>query len=184
MLGKSSFATGTGLLAVMALLAGSAPAADQSCKLVGDATAKYLAIPTHVYTTEDGAYAGGKTRNVETIYLIDKAYVQVNGRWRESPVSPKVMLNQMNKARADADAAAGSHSTCRMVRDEAINGEAATLYISHTDTEDLKADSQIWISKSRGLPLKLEETSDTGAGKNHRVSRFEYTNVQPPPGIR
>jgi hypothetical protein len=172
-----------GLVAAIALLAGSAPAADWACdQSVSDATRKYLTVPTHIYTTEDGASTGGKSRNVETIYLIDKAYVQVNGRWRESPVSPKVMLDKMKQARADADK--DVHSTCQMVREEGINGEAATLYSSHTETKDLKADTQIWISKSRGLPLKMEQTSDAGAGKNHRVSRYEYTNVQPPPGIR
>jgi hypothetical protein len=174
-----------GFVAAVAVMAGSALAADPSCKSLGDVTTKYLTVPTHVYTTEDGAYTGGKPRNVETIYLIDKAYVQVNGKWRESPITPKMMLKNMKEARADADKdVKDSHSTCQMVRDEAINGEAATLYSSHTETKELKADSQIWISKSRGLPLKMEETSDTGAGKNHRVSRFEYTNVQPPPGVR
>jgi hypothetical protein len=177
------FATGIRLVAAIALLAVSALAADLACsKSVSDATTKYLTVPTHIYTTEDGAYTGGKSRNVESIYLIDKAYVQVNGRWRESPVSPKMMLNKMKEAHADADK--DTHSTCQMVREEAINGEAATLYSSHTETKDMKADSQIWISKSRGLPLKMEQTSGTGAGKNHRVSRFQYTNVQPPSGAR
>lgn len=169
-------------LTVIALLAGSALAADTSCKSVSDATTKYLTIPTHIYTTEDGAYTGGKSRSVESIYLIDKAYVQINGRWRESPMTPKMMLDKMKGERADADK--DIHSTCQLVREEVINGEAATLYSSHIETKDMKADSQIWISKSRGLPLKMEQTSDTGAGKNRRVSRYEYTNVQPPPGVR
>jgi hypothetical protein len=177
-------ATGTGFVAAMALLTGSAFAADPSCQLVAGATKKYLTIPTHIYTTETGSYTGGKPRNSESIYLIDKTYVQVNGRWRVSPVTPKMMLDDMKEAWAEADS--NSHSTCQMVRDEAINGEAATLYSSHTETKDLKADSQIWISKSRGLPLKMEQSADTGgaAGKSHRVSRFEYTNVQAPPGVQ
>jgi hypothetical protein len=101
-----------------------------------------------------------------------------------SPVTPKMMLEDMKEARADADT--NSHSTCQMVRDEAINGEAATLYSSQTETNDIKTDSQVWISKSRGLPLKMEQDADAGgaAGKSHRVSRFEYTNVQAPPGVR
>jgi hypothetical protein len=178
------FATGTGFVAAITLLTGSAFAADPSCKLVTDATTKYLTIPTHIYTTETGSYTGGKSRNIETIYLIDKSYVQVSGRWRVSPVTPKMMLDDLKEARAGADT--NSHSTCQMVRDEVINGEAATLYSSHTETKDIKADSQIWISKSRGLPLKMEQNADTegAAGKSHRVSRFEYANVQAPPGVR
>ena len=178
------FATGTGFVAAIALLTGSAFAADPSCKLVTGAITKYLTIPTRISTTETGSYTSGKPRNSETIYLIDKTYVQVNGRWRVSPVTPKMMLEDMKEARSDVDS--NFHSTCQMVRDEAINGEAATLYSSHTETKDIKTDSQIWISKSRGLPLKMEKNADTGgtAGKSHRISRFEYTNVQAPPGVR
>lgn len=180
------FAPGIRLFAASALLAGSALAADPTCKLVADATTKYLAIPTHIYTTEAGAMTGGKPRNIESIYLIDKTYTLIDGRWRVSPVTPKMLLEDMKKACENPDTNTNTHATCRMVRDEAINGEAATLYNSHTETPDMKADTQIWISKSRGLPLKLEQTADVGgvAGKSHRVSRYEYTNVQAPPGVR
>lgn len=178
----SPFATAIGLVAAITLLTGPALAADPSCKLVADAATKYLTIRTHIYTTENGPSTGGKPRNVETIYLIDKTYVQINGRWRVSPVTPKMMLDNLKEARAEADS--NSHSTCQMVREEAVDGAAATLYSSHTENQNMKADSQIWISKSSGLPLKMEETADTGAGKNHRVSRFEYTNVQAPTGVR
>lgn len=176
----SPFATGIRLVAAIALFAGSALSADPSCKVVADATTKYLTIPTHIYSTETAIYTGGKPRNSETIYLIDKTYVQINGRWRVSPATPKMMLANLQEARADANS--NSHSICQMVRDEVINGEAATLYSSHTETQDTKTDSQIWISKSRGLPLKMEQTAGTGAGKNHRVSRYEYANVQAPRG--
>ena len=118
----SPFATGIRLVVAIALLAGSALAADSACnKSVGDAATKYLTVSTHIYTTEDGAYTGGKSRNVEIIYLTDKAYVQVNGRWLESPVSPKMMLNKMKEAHADADKEI--HSTCQMVREEAIKAQ-------------------------------------------------------------
>jgi len=178
---NTSFA---GIAAAVTLWTGSAFAADPSCKSVSDATTKYLTVPTHIYTTESGAITGGKPRNVESIYLIDRAYVQVNGRWRLSPVTPKMMVDELKEARAGAET--DTHSTCRMVRDEAVNGEAATLYSSHTETRDMKADSQIWISKSRGLPLRMQQDTDTGgaAGKSRRESRYEYTNVQAPPGVR
>jgi len=178
------FATGSATLAALALLTGSAFGADPSCKQVNEATTKYLTIPTHIYTTESGPATGGKTRNTESIYLIDKAYVLVNGRWRVSPVTPKMMVNDLKEARANAES--NAHSTCQMVREEAINGEAATLYSSHSETAETKTDSQMWISKSRGVPLKLELNTDLGggAGKRHRVSRFEYTNVQAPQGVQ
>ena len=178
------FASGTGLLAAIALFTGSALAADLSCKPLADAvTIKPFTIPTHIYSTETASYTGGKPRNSETIYLIDKTYVQVNGRWRVSPVTPKMLLEDTKAAQAAPDIQ--SHSTCRLVRDEVINGEAATLYSEHTETQDGKSDSQVWISKSRGLPLKMEINKDMGGGgKSHWVSRFEYTNVQAPAGVR
>jgi len=73
-----------------------------------------------------------------------------------------------------------------MVRDESVNGEPATLYSGHDQLPDAKVDSQVWISKARGLPLKMEMDMDTGgaAGKSHRTVRYEYSNVQPPAGVQ
>lgn len=180
------FATATRVVAAIALLTGFALAADPSCELVADATAKNFTIPTHIYSTETASYTGGRPRNSETIYLNDKAYVQVNGRWRVSPMSPKAMLEQLREARKEAKPDSRDISTCRFVRDEVINGEAASLYSEHTENEVGKSDSRAWISKSRGLVLKLEQDMDLGgaAGKSHRVSRYEYTNVQAPAGVR
>ena len=39
-----------------------------------------------------------------------------------------------------------------------------------------KVDSQIWISKGKGLPLRLESEVD----KIHSSTRYEYGNVKPP----
>jgi hypothetical protein len=42
--------------------------------------------------------------------------------------------------------------------------------------------ARIWISQGGGLPLRQEFDLDAGAGnKKHHSSRYEYTNVQPPP---
>ncbi|HEX3748004.1 MAG TPA: hypothetical protein VHW09_28935 [Bryobacteraceae bacterium] len=172
------------LAAAIVLLTGAALAADPSCKPLLDTNAQYLKIPTHVYSTVTADYTGGKPRNSQTIYLIDKTYVQIDGKWRVSPVTPKKMLEMLKDAKADPDS--HTDSTCRVVRDEVINGESATLYSEHRETQDEKSDSQIWISKSRGLPLKLEATTDRGGpnGKRHTLLRFEYTNVQAPAGVQ
>jgi hypothetical protein len=75
-----------------------------------------------------------------------------------------------------------SNFTCRYLRDESVNGERAGLYSTRAETADQKSDGQIWISKTRGLPLRLEMDIDTGGktGKNHSSMRYEYGNVQPP----
>jgi hypothetical protein len=49
---------------------------------------------------------------------------------------------------------------------------------------DETVDTQIWISKSRGLPLKQIYDIDVNGGarcKSHTEIRYEYTNVTAPP---
>jgi hypothetical protein len=72
--------------------------------------------------------------------------------------------------------------TCGLVRDELVNGEASTLSSAHKQTPDVKNDSQIWISKSKGVPVKIEMDMDAGGadGDSHRSIRYEYTNVHAP----
>lgn len=73
-------------------------------------------------------------------------------------------------------------SSCQFVRGESVNGESASLYRMQRETGNFKEDSQIWISKSTGLPLREEQDMDYGGaiGKRHNSGRFEYGNVQPP----
>ena len=101
-----------------------------------------------------------------------------------SPASPRVLWENLKRAEADPGPNAGL-SACRVVREGTVNGEAATLYSSHTESKNGKTESQTWISKSRGLPLKVETDVDAGAaGKSRRESRFEYTNVTAPAGVK
>lgn len=168
----------------IAILAFMAPkgmhAANPACQPVADAMAKIYTTPVRIYSTETAVYTGGKTRSSQTIYLNHSTYVQVNGQWRSSPLTQQEVL-EMKKEQQDKN----SSATCRAVRDESVNGESAVLYSLRQETPDAKIDSQIWLSKSRGVPLKTEIEMDIGGkfGKSHRIMRFEYTNVQAPPGF-
>jgi hypothetical protein len=73
-----------------------------------------------------------------------------------------------------------SKMTCHYLRDESVNGETAAVYSTHSETEDIKSDGQIWISKDRGLPLRHELDIEAGGSKNHHSARYQYGNVQPP----
>jgi hypothetical protein len=78
-----------------------------------------------------------------------------------------------------------SKYTCRYLKDETVNGEPAAVYSTHSEREDfsIKSDGEIWISKSRGVPLRQElEMIESGDKPevNHHSMRYEYTNVQPP----
>ena len=126
--------------------------------------------------TEIAGYNGGKTRNAETIYLNGNTYVKVNGPWLKSAITPE----DLAEGKKESD---GNVGTCSVVRDEAVGVEPATLYKIHQQTPVATIDTQIWISKLRGLPLKQINDMDVGGGargKSHRETRYEYNGVSAP----
>jgi hypothetical protein len=150
--------------------------AASGCDAVIAAAVKVFQVPAHPYMTETASFNGGKTRNVETIYLNGATFVMVNGQWRKSTISPK----DLAEGKKESEEKAG---TCSMVRDEAVSGEPATLYKVHNQTPAGTVDTQIWVSKSRALPLKQINDQDVGGGargKSHTEIRYEYTNVTAP----
>ena len=151
-------------------------AADAACQPIFDTRFKLFSVPTHIYTV--AALPGGKSQTSEAIYTNGAIYVLMNGKWIHSRMTPQDMLKQEEENIRD------SKSTCRHVRDEVVNGEAAAMYVAHSENDGIKSDAQTWISKSKGLPLKTEEDIDTGGGdKRHMSIRYEYGNVQAPAGV-
>ena len=151
-------------------------AADAACQPIFDTRFKLFSVPTHIYTV--AALPGGKSQTSEAIYTNGAIYVLMSGKWIHSRMTPQDMLKQEEENIRD------SKSTCRHVRDEVVNGEAAALYTAHSENDGIKSDAQTWISKSKGLPLKTEEDIDTGGGdKRHMSIRYEYGNVQAPAGV-
>jgi len=169
------------MVRILAVVLWSIPlmATDPTCQLLIDAGNKLYSVPVHLYKTETSAVTGGKPRQSESIFLNDKTYLMVSGKWRLSPVSTQ----QLRAARKDVDT---TGATCKRLGDDNVNGEPALVFSLHQKTDDDIIDSKTWISKSRGLPLKSEMDLDVGgfAGKSHSVTRYEYTNVQPPPGMQ
>ncbi len=161
------------------MLATPALALDPHCQPVVDAGAKMLTTPTHITSTTTAAYTGGKPRNSESIYAGNAIYINVGGKWTRSKMTPQEML-KMQQENSES-----KKGTCRYVRDESVNGEAAALYAEHSDTEVGTSDGQTWISKSRGLPLRTEMDMDVGGsmGKSHTSMHYDYSNVHPPAGV-
>ena len=163
-------------LPVAGLLTAVSPIRGASvCDTLIAATMKVLQVPSHLYMTQTAGFNGGKTTNAETIYLNGVTYVKVDGDWRKSPVSTKDLADM----KKDSDQ---KLSACSVVRDEAVGGEPATLYKVHNQTPDDTIDTQIWVSKLRGLPLKQVGDMDVGGarGKSHTEVRYEYSNVTAP----
>ena len=152
------------------LLIGATPVAAQGdCQLVFDAMGKVFDTPSHLYVTMN---MGGTTQpGGEMIYVAGASYLKSGGKW-----SPSAMSMQESKELVQKNQQTNK-TTCRYLKDEPVNGEMAAVYSVHEETPRSKSDSQIWISKAKGLLLRSEQ--DLGA-KMHISTRYEYGNVKPP----
>jgi hypothetical protein len=142
--------------------------AQVDCKIVVDALNKVHSVPAHAYGTTT---MGGKDIAVETIYAGGNVYTGIGGKWSSTPMPPEEKQSPDDKA------------TCRYVKDELVNGEMTAVYATHDVSPKGVTDTQVWISKSKGLPLREEMDINAGGGKNatlHTSSRYEYSNVKPP----
>jgi hypothetical protein len=164
--------TTLGLVALVVLTAslGSAHAGteDATCKLVFDATAKGLTTPNHSYMKLSLPNVnGGKPADSETINTGKARYTRgADGKWTPS-MSPQDNLDQM------ADNRKENQYTCRFIRDETVDGVAASLYEFRGDTGLI---TKTWLSKSNRLPVHVIND----AGSMHSEQRFAYGPVSVP----
>lgn len=171
--------------ATVTALVAAAPLSAQSgsCSQLLATSMKLYDAPYHMYMVDsaqtDARLNGGKPTVSEAISTGGVTYFLVRGTWRKSPIGPA----DYKKSQQDADAA--NKPTCTHVRDESVNGEAASVWHSHSVTEVGTSDTDMWISKSRNVLLKSDIRMDVGGnmGKSHIMSRYEYTNVRAPAGV-
>jgi hypothetical protein len=141
---------------------------DAICKLVFDATAKGLTTPNHSYMKLHLPNVnGGKPADSETINTGKARYMRgADGKWAPS-MSPQDNLDQM------ADNRKENQYACRFIRNETIDGVAASLYEIRGDTGLI---TKTWLSKSNGLPVHVIND----AGSMHSEQRFVYGPVSVP----
>jgi hypothetical protein len=139
-------------------------AEDSGCKAVVAAQRQQLTVPVHGHTTV--TLTPGKPEPSEEIYTDKAIYVLQAGKWTVSPISLADMAQQLE------DNIKSGKMSCRLVRDETVDGVSATLYSVHQELDGLASDSQFWISKATGLPVMLKTTAIE--------SHFTYTNVVAP----
>jgi hypothetical protein len=163
--------TMAGFAIAFLLIAASPVAAQVDCKVILDAESKLGNVDAHVYTTTN---AGGHPLTVEMIYAAGNIYLKSQGKWENSGTRKE--MDQLKKNHKN------STPVCRYVKDEAVSSEMAAVYTSHEETPTGKVDTQVWISKANGLPLRQETTIDVGGGGGKTVSsaRYEYGNIKPP----
>jgi hypothetical protein len=166
---RSSIA-GCFTLIALAFTSGSF-AEDAVCKLVLDAMERGTAAPNHVYMVRkiDGLN-GGRPESSETINTGKFIYVKHNDKWQKSSFSSQQMQDQLSENRRN------SKATCRLVRDEAVDGVSAGLYTVHEESEDSGVvDSKIWLAKSDALPVHVVLDMQG----LHSDSRYVYDAVAP-----
>jgi hypothetical protein len=168
-------------MASASLVCSTARAAD-SCQPVFDALNKLARTPNHSYATGTLAptNGGGEVIEGEKILANGQYYLRTHGKWLRLPVTSQDVLDQ------EKDKELHGKSTCQFLRSESINGEAAALYSVHREyvqaSDKVIEDSQMWISKSTGLPLRaVVDWENFGIHrKEHRTDRFEYGDIRPP----
>jgi hypothetical protein len=143
-------------------------AAQDSCKLVMDATTRVFDTPTHAYVTMK---MNGTNHDAESINTGGMVYIKSNGTWSPG-TSSKEMKDLADKSRQN------TKMTCRYLKDEPVDGQIAAVYTVHEVSPKSTSDSKTWISKAKGTLLRSD--IDMDGGKTHVSTRYEYGNVKPP----
>jgi hypothetical protein len=160
--------------------AARAQAIPPACAPLVAAQKKEIMTPHHSYSTETTAGQGAKTTTGEVISAGGAMYIMYEGKWRRSPMTPQGSLDQLQQNLADAKQVA-----CQHVGDEVVAGVPASVYSSHNEDEEVKADTKTWVATGSGLVLRTEEDLDTGGGNKRHISiRYEYANVHGPAGVQ
>jgi hypothetical protein len=170
-------------LAAALLCSTAANAADPACAPVFAALMKTRETPVHQFQDSSGGIAAGQHKLSELVRTRDATYLLVNGKWRRSPLTPAKSLEMEQENIKERSAGA----TCSRVRDEAVEGESATLYATLNKSEDGDSSADVWISKRSGLVVKQVMRIDVGAGvagKSVISIRFVHDNVHAPAGVQ
>jgi hypothetical protein len=152
-----------------------------ACKPLIDANTKEISSRHHAYQTETDPSNGAKAMTSETIYTGTQSFLLYKGKWMKSGMTPQDNIAQMQENLRNAKV-----YECRKLPDASVDGVATTVYSAHSENDMAKTDTQLWVDKSTGLILR-EETdiyADEGGGKRHISMKFDYANVQSPPGVK
>ena len=168
------------ILAIVCSAGGPAHAADPACKPVFDAMSKAAATPNHMFITTTEA-TNAKPESSETITTANMMYLKVDGAWRKEAYNAQQQVTEMQKA------ASTTNIACQHLRDDTVAGESVEIYNTEQQQEGGSTiNSQLWISKARGLPVKQTMDMDVGGkfGKSHTDIRYDYSDVEAPAGAK
>ena len=138
----------------------TARADDAGCKPLLDAFARQLDSPFRESIT-------GRGHTTEKIVLPDATFVKMpNAGWVKNPTTAQERSAQLAAVRATT-------SSCQLVGQETVDGQAATIYSSHLSGGEMR----YWIGRN-GLPLRGEG----GTGTTRVDWVFTYDHVEAPAG--
>jgi hypothetical protein len=138
-----------------------------ACRPVLKAMARTL-VADHASVTQ----SDGRTLNGITAGGIN--YLQIDGAWKASPLSPKD-----NQERSDENLRNAKLYVCQPLPDSTIDGVAVANYHTRTEAEDEVVESNIAISKASGLAIQVENNL-AGEKKSHYITHYSYTNIHAP----
>jgi hypothetical protein len=158
-----------------------AQAVSAACKPLLDANTKEISTPHHAYQTQTDQGNSAQATTEELISTGTASFILYKGKWMKSPMTPQENIAQMQENLRNTKV-----YECRKLPDASVNGVATAVYSAHSENDMAKTDTQLWVAKSTGLILREEVDmyADEGGGKRHVSMRFDYTNVQPPPGLK
>ena len=159
------------MCALLATFAASSPAAAaDACDALYNAGIKSIQTPHHVYSTRT---IGGKARTGEAIFAGGSEYLLMNGKWRRSAIpQPEMVAAAQEKLKTHPD-------TCTAVGEQVVGGQAVSVYKAHSKEEG--TDQTVRILKASGLMQGGTLTLPDGGSLE---TRYEYENVQAPPGVK
>jgi hypothetical protein len=160
-----------------AFTATDALAQDPSCRQVFNGIKLQANTPNHQYITISGAEADSHVQTNEMINTGRARFIRIDGQWQKSPQSPHEIM------KIEEENFKKSKTVCRALREEVIDGTAATVYVEQSQTGPISSVGTIWIANRSGLPLREEVNTDSGtgpAGQRHLEIRIVYSDAQTP----
>jgi hypothetical protein len=155
-----------------------AQAISAACKPVLDAHTKEISTPHHLNLTQTDP--GKSPTTLETITTATKTFMMLDGKWVGGESHPQDEIAQMQENLRNTKV-----YQCRELPDASIDGVATIVYFAHSENDIMKTDTKLWVEKSTGLIIHEEiDMYNDPSVRRHVVERFDYKNVQPPPGAK
>jgi hypothetical protein len=129
-------------------------------------------------TMDHAATTQSQGRTMQGITAGGVNYVQINGAWKASPMTPKEMLDREHE---NIRTARAYH--CEALGPTVVDGTPAARYRVHSESADGDAisDGTLTIAVGSGLPLAVEQDMlISGGTKMHMATSYRYTGISAP----